>query len=268
MKFGERLKILRSESNETQESISKVLHVSRQTISNWENERSYPDIEMLIKLSDYYNVSLDQLLREDVIMQNKVIDDSKKKRRYRNIIYVGTVLVLIFTVVNLIWLSGIWSQNKYLDTNWKIESVRHPEIGQYSDSIGSQIYVKQEGNVYLSVPKESISSLFRHDYLNFKRNTMIDGAYVSKEDIINTVYFDKDTFLVYIQLEKFMESPLVEVDKDFKVSSEDKLIPIELEITHFVDTELIAEANSYLEKYKNELIEVKSLSETEYQNIN
>lgn len=38
MKFGERLKVLRSEANETQESISKVLHVSRQTISNWEKE--------------------------------------------------------------------------------------------------------------------------------------------------------------------------------------------------------------------------------------
>lgn len=272
MKFGERLKALRSEANETQESISKVLHVSRQTISNWENERSYPDIEMLIKLSDYYNISLDQLLKEDVVMQNKVIDDAKKKRRYRNIIYVSVALILIFTVVNLIWLSGIWSQNQYLDKNWKIESVKHPEIGQYSGPTESSIYVKQEGNVHLIVPKESTGSLFRNDYLNFKRNTMITGAYINnksgKEDIINTIYFDEKTFLVYIPLEKFMETPLVEVDKDFKVSSEDKLVPIELRITHFVDTDLIAEANSYLEKHKEELAEIKSLSETEYQNIN
>lgn len=272
MRFGERLKILRSEANETQESISKVLHVSRQTISNWENERSYPDIEMLIKLSDYYNVSLDQLLKEDVIMQNKVIDDVKKKRRYRNIIYVSVVLILIFTVVNLIWLSGIWSQNKYLDKNWKVESVKNPEIGQYSGPTEFSVYVKQEGNVHLTVPKESTGSLLRNDYLNFKRNTMIDGAYISnkngKEDIINTLYFDEKTFLVYVPLEKFMEPPLVEVDKYFKVSSEDKLVPIELPITHFVDTELIDEANSYLEKYKDELAEVKSLSETEYKNIN
>lgn len=79
MKFGERLKKLRNDANETQESIANRLHVSRQTISNWENERSYPDIEMLIKLSNYYNISLDQLLKEDVVMEEKVIEDAKKK---------------------------------------------------------------------------------------------------------------------------------------------------------------------------------------------
>jgi len=272
MKFGERLKVLRSDANETQESISKVLHVSRQTISNWENERSYPDIEMLIKLSDYYNVSLDELLKEDVIMQNKVIDDAKKKRRYKNIIYVSATLLLIFTVINLIWLSGIWSQNKYLDNNWKVESVNHPEIGQYSGPTETSIYVKQEGKVHLIVPKESIRSLFRNEYLNFKRNTMITGAYIKnisgKEDIINTIYFDEETFLVYIPLEKFMEQPLIEVDSNFKVSSKDKLIPIELPVSHFVDKELIAEANAFLEKNKNELSEIKLLSEKEYKNIN
>lgn len=272
MKFGERLKILRSEANETQESISKILHVSRQTISNWENERSYPDIEMLIKLSDYYNISLDQLLKEDVVMQNKVIDDAKKKRKYRNIIYVSAALILIFIVVNLIWLSGIWSQNKYLDKNWKVESVKHPKIGQYSGPKESLIYVKEVGNVHLVISKESTSSLFRNDYLNFKRNTTIDGAYINtidgKEDIVNTLYFDENTFLVYIQLEGFMETPLVEVDNDFKVSLEDKLVPIELPVTRFVDEELISKANTFLGKYKNELEEVKLLSEKEYKNIN
>lgn len=43
-------------------------------------------IEILIKLSNYYNISLDRLLKEDVVMKNKVIDDAKKKRKYRNII--------------------------------------------------------------------------------------------------------------------------------------------------------------------------------------
>lgn len=86
MKFGERLKKLRTDADETQEPISKKLYISRQTISNWENERSYPDIEILIKLSNYYNISLDRLLKEDVVMKNKVIDDAKKKRKYRNII--------------------------------------------------------------------------------------------------------------------------------------------------------------------------------------
>lgn len=108
-------------------------------------------------------------------------------------------------------------------------------MGQQSTSTESSIYVKQKGKVHLIVPKESKASLFRNDYLNFKRNTMITGEYINnksgKEDIVNTFYFDEKTFLVYIPLEKFMESPLVEVDKDFKVSSEKKLVPIELPVT-------------------------------------
>lgn len=272
MKFGERLKTLRSEANETQESISKILHVSRQTISNWENERSYPDIEMLIKLSDYYNISLDQLLKEDVIMQDKVISDAKKKRRYRNILFIGIAVILLFTVINLIWLSGIWSQNKYLAENWKVESVKMPEMENYTGPTESSIYVKEKGNVNLIVSKESAGSLIRNDYLNFRRNTTISGSYLreidGKEDIINTIYFDNETFLVYIPLERFMEQPLVKVDSDFELTSDGEPVPMYAPITTLIDEKLIDEANAFLEKNKAELSEIRTLSEEEYKHIN
>ena len=47
----------------TQEQVAELLGVSRQTISNWENEKSYPDIISVIKMSDYYEASLDYLLK-------------------------------------------------------------------------------------------------------------------------------------------------------------------------------------------------------------
>lgn len=65
MKFGDRLKKSRLEKGLTQEQVAQNLYVTRQTISGWENEISYPDIINLIKLSDYYQVSLDTLLKED-----------------------------------------------------------------------------------------------------------------------------------------------------------------------------------------------------------
>ncbi|MCK8624971.1 helix-turn-helix domain-containing protein [Apilactobacillus sp. M161] len=65
MRFGDRLRNERKLKNFNQSEVAEYLHVSRNTISNWENERSYPDIESLIKLSDYYEVSLDVLLKED-----------------------------------------------------------------------------------------------------------------------------------------------------------------------------------------------------------
>lgn len=71
MKFGESLKQERKKMQVTQEEVAKVLNVSRQTISSWENERSFPDLRSLVALSDFYHVSLDILLREDdEIMQH------------------------------------------------------------------------------------------------------------------------------------------------------------------------------------------------------
>lgn len=65
MKFGERLKNERLNQHLTQDQVSKDFFVSRQTISSWENEKTYPDINSLIKLSNYYHISLDTLLKED-----------------------------------------------------------------------------------------------------------------------------------------------------------------------------------------------------------
>ena len=53
----------------TQEQVAEILGVSRQTISNWENEKSYPDIISVIKMSECYEVSLDYLLKGEQKMK-------------------------------------------------------------------------------------------------------------------------------------------------------------------------------------------------------
>ena len=68
MEIGSKLKKARNENGITQEQAAELLGVSRQTISNWENNKSYPDIISVIKMSDYYSVSLDHLLKEDIGM--------------------------------------------------------------------------------------------------------------------------------------------------------------------------------------------------------
>lgn len=64
MKFGDRLKTSRLEKGLTQEQGAHKFYVTRQTISGLENEISYPDITNLIRISDYYQISLDTLLKE------------------------------------------------------------------------------------------------------------------------------------------------------------------------------------------------------------
>ena len=61
--IGSKIKAARLEKKLTQEQVAEILGVSRQTISNWENEKSYPDIISVIKMSDYYEASLDYLLK-------------------------------------------------------------------------------------------------------------------------------------------------------------------------------------------------------------
>lgn len=63
--FYERLKILRKAYRVSQKDLAKPLHVSKQTVSNWENGNITPSVEMLMKIADFFHVSTDYLLGLD-----------------------------------------------------------------------------------------------------------------------------------------------------------------------------------------------------------
>lgn len=65
MDVGQRLKERRNELDLKQGYVAEKIGVTRQTISNWENGRSYPDIERIIRLSELYVLSMDELLKGD-----------------------------------------------------------------------------------------------------------------------------------------------------------------------------------------------------------
>lgn len=91
MKFGDRLKNARTEMNLTQEQVANDFFITRQTISSWENEKTYPDIASLIKLSDYYHISLDTLLKEDSGMKEYL----EKKSVEKSILPIFITLIII-----------------------------------------------------------------------------------------------------------------------------------------------------------------------------
>lgn len=62
MELGNQIKKYRSELQISQEQLADRIYVSRQTISNWENERSYPDVNSLILLSEVFQTSIDKLI--------------------------------------------------------------------------------------------------------------------------------------------------------------------------------------------------------------
>lgn len=96
MELGKQLKEARAGANLSQEELAKRIGVSRQTISNWENCRSYPDIGSLIKLSDLYGLSLDAMLKEDRGIPEHFEDLSKKRRKGCQITLEAGVMMQIF----------------------------------------------------------------------------------------------------------------------------------------------------------------------------
>lgn len=62
MNFGQQIKDLRKKKGLTQEQFALKLNVTRQAVSNWENDKNLPDLELLILMSSVFSISLDQLI--------------------------------------------------------------------------------------------------------------------------------------------------------------------------------------------------------------
>ena len=80
MLLNEKISIIRKMNNLTQEEFAEELGVSRQAVSKWENGSSVPDVQMLLRIADYYNLTLDQLVRDEfdlpMAVNNLELDDS------------------------------------------------------------------------------------------------------------------------------------------------------------------------------------------------
>lgn len=95
MTFGERLYELRNKNNLSQEELAEVLDVSRQSISKWENDKAYPEMTRLLFMSDYFDVSLDYLMRgiekennEEKVTADDADKNSNDKYKTKNILLV------------------------------------------------------------------------------------------------------------------------------------------------------------------------------------
>lgn len=112
MQLGQAIAQIRKERGLTQEAFAKMYNVTRQTVSNWENEKSYPDLSTVVKISDEFNVSLDVLLKGDFRMV-KDIDKKIKKQPF----YIGIIIGLVIIVVALF--SFIYANDKRLGDTTK-----------------------------------------------------------------------------------------------------------------------------------------------------
>lgn len=118
MELGSKIKNARNEAGYTQERAAEALGVSRQTVSNWENGKSYPDIVSVIRMSDLYSISLDHLLKEEIEMKEtymEYLEESTNTVRSNNRV-TKAILIAVCLVVYAITQFIFWAVVKGPET--------------------------------------------------------------------------------------------------------------------------------------------------------
>lgn len=92
IELGKQIKKYRLEAKLSQEELADKVYVSRQTISNWENDKNYPDIKSLVLISDIFHISLDNLIKGDLERMKKEIDKQEYAKFQKN----STIFTILF----------------------------------------------------------------------------------------------------------------------------------------------------------------------------
>ena len=118
MSIGEMLKQARSAKNLSQEDAAEKVGVSRQTISSWENGRSYPDFASTVALSDTYSVTLDSLLKGDSKMIKHLEESTNVTKSKKQVVasLIAIALFLFGTAFTIVVLGGYLSDFLNLPT--------------------------------------------------------------------------------------------------------------------------------------------------------
>lgn len=110
MELGKQIKMHRQEAHLSQEELANRVYVSRQTISNWENDKSYPDVNSLVLLSEIFQISLDNLIKGDIEVMKDVIqkEEIEKMNRYGKSYTIMLIATAVSAAPLFMWL-GVWA---------------------------------------------------------------------------------------------------------------------------------------------------------------
>jgi len=103
MAISEKIRNARVKSKLSQEEVCEKLSISRQTLSNWENDKYLPDILSVIKMSQIYNMSLDELLKDEKEIINKLEKDTQLLKKYKTLSIVASLILLLGSIIAIIF---------------------------------------------------------------------------------------------------------------------------------------------------------------------
>ena len=99
MEIGARLRELRAGRGMSQDDLAASVYVSRQTISSWENNKTYPDVQSLLLLSEVFDVTVDSLIKGDVDTMTVTVDNDIRTMKILSYTMLGFLLLMIATMI-------------------------------------------------------------------------------------------------------------------------------------------------------------------------
>ena len=102
MEIGNRIKLHRASLNLSQEELAEQVYVTRQTLSNWENGKTYPDINSLLRLSGVFGVTLDELVKGDIPkMKEQIKQEDIREFNRASIIFNVLFFAMVLSAIPL-----------------------------------------------------------------------------------------------------------------------------------------------------------------------
>lgn len=177
MAIGNLIKEKRQSLNFTQEDLAQKLSVSRSTISNWETERNYPDIKMIVTISDTLDISLDQLLRGETEMLEAFAEDTQVRKKLSKKI---NVLYCVLGVVLSVGI-GVFYQTK------KIQPITNSEQIKAIEMVDGKLQIDTNLPFYRSVTSYMMNPSFRDEaIIEIYLDSRVDWTFKNE----NTVKID------------------------------------------------------------------------------
>ncbi|MCI8545230.1 MAG: helix-turn-helix transcriptional regulator [Bacilli bacterium] len=196
MNLGEKIVKIRKDNEMSQDDLAEILNVARQTVSNWENSKNYPDIETLIELSDKFHISLDVLLKGDKEMVYKMDKKMKNAKIFKT---VTLVLLLILLFVSVIFgLNYRMKKEKERKVEQKYNTLMKniDKLGFEKDGIGFA-FIKEDGIIYRVFIKKPLSenNEISANTITFSDEEAISVDYDGK--IAKVTYLNENKTTVY-----------------------------------------------------------------------
>lgn len=187
MNLGEKILKLRKDHKMSQDEFAEILNVTRQTVSNWENSKNYPDIETLIKISNSFHISLDILIKNDKDMVIHLDKNIKNTKIFR---WMVIIFISLFAIMAISFIIGVQMkkiQEKKEQKKYETIILNIDKLGFEKDELGFA-FITENDIIYRIFIKEPVTEA----YISAMNTTFTD------EEAIAVTYNGKDIKVSYL----------------------------------------------------------------------